>query len=121
VLVPCIESNIKNCFGASDEHRGFKKNEHNYIQNRQNGVLAEEASDLMKRFLLQKEMIFNDMPQYWLFKFIHAVSLSFIHRYFMTVVQLRSAHSHPSSSMRDNNNRRLVLSFHNLNLPFHRI
>jgi hypothetical protein len=34
VLVPCIESNIKNCFGASDEHRGFVKWEHNYIQNR---------------------------------------------------------------------------------------
>jgi hypothetical protein len=41
----------QNCFGASDEHRGFVKWEHNYIQNRRKtGVLAEEASDLMKRF-----------------------------------------------------------------------
>jgi tRNA(adenine34) deaminase len=55
VLVPCIESNIKIVFGASDEHRGFVKWEHNYIQNRRKtGVLAEEASDLMKRFFATK-------------------------------------------------------------------
>jgi tRNA(adenine34) deaminase len=42
-------------FGASDEHRGFVKWEHNYIQNRRKtGVLAEEASDLMKRFFATK-------------------------------------------------------------------
>jgi hypothetical protein len=46
-----LESNIKNCFGASDEHRGFVKMGTHYIQNRRKtGVLAEEASDLMKRF-----------------------------------------------------------------------
>jgi hypothetical protein len=49
VLVPCIESKKKIVLEQSDEHRGFVKWEHNYIQNRR-GVLAEEASDLMKRF-----------------------------------------------------------------------
>jgi hypothetical protein len=38
VLVPCMESNIKIVFGASDEHRGFVKWEHNYIQNRRKTV-----------------------------------------------------------------------------------
>jgi hypothetical protein len=51
-----LESNIKNCFGASDEHRGFVKWEHNYIQNRRKtGCLAEEA--LMKRLLLKGDDI----------------------------------------------------------------
>jgi tRNA(adenine34) deaminase len=51
VLVPCIESNIKNCFGASDEHRGFvKMGTQLHPKRRKTGCLAEEASDLMKRF-----------------------------------------------------------------------
>jgi tRNA(adenine34) deaminase len=46
----CIGSNIKNCFGASDEHRGFVKMELQFQNRRKTGVLAEEASDLMKPF-----------------------------------------------------------------------
>jgi tRNA(Arg) A34 adenosine deaminase TadA len=29
---PCIGVKYQNCFGANDEHRGFVKWEHNYIQ-----------------------------------------------------------------------------------------
>jgi hypothetical protein len=39
VLVPCIESNIKNCFGASDEHRGFVKMG-TQLHPKQNGVFS---------------------------------------------------------------------------------
>jgi hypothetical protein len=54
VLVPCIESNIKIVFEQAMSTVDLKW-EHNYIQNRRKtGVLAEEASDLMKRFLLLK-------------------------------------------------------------------
>jgi tRNA(adenine34) deaminase len=47
-----IESNIKNCFWASDdEHRGFvKMGTQLHQKRRKTGCLAEEASDLMKRF-----------------------------------------------------------------------
>jgi tRNA(adenine34) deaminase len=46
-------SQISKLFLASDEP--FCKMEHNYIQNRRKtGVLAEEASDLMKRFFATK-------------------------------------------------------------------
>jgi tRNA(adenine34) deaminase len=65
LLEPCIESNFKNCFRANDEHRGCKMG--TQITSKtvvKRGVLAEEASDLMKRFFA-KGMIFNDMPQYW--------------------------------------------------------
>jgi hypothetical protein len=54
VLVPCIGVKYQKLFLQS-EHRGFVKWEHNYIQNRRKtGVLAEEASDLMKRFFATK-------------------------------------------------------------------
>jgi hypothetical protein len=57
------------------------------------------------------------MPQYLLFKFIHAVSLSFIHRYFMTVASTVKISPFPSVVLDDNNNRRLVLSFIQIYLP----
>jgi tRNA(Arg) A34 adenosine deaminase TadA len=53
-------------FGASDEHRGFVKWEHNYIQNRRKtGCFSGRSFRLDEALLLLKEMIFNDMPQYW--------------------------------------------------------
>jgi hypothetical protein len=66
VLVPCIGVKYQNCFGASDEHRGFVKMGTQLHQNRRKtGCFSGRSFRLDEALLLLKEMIFNDMPQYW--------------------------------------------------------